>query len=154
MKFISAFALFLLLTVVSGSAIAQGSQKRQTIEQVAAAFSSAYAGRTMSSLDAGRKGMGSVRVTIEHSLGEAGDKDKYVIKSFSSMGRADKWLISRESEPGFPSRNNPAVKRCRKGVCTFREAGMLHNNLYLKSVKYSYKSGRPFITAVYLIDGD
>lgn len=154
MKFISAFALFLLMTVVSGSAIAQGSQKKQTIEQVATAFSNAFAGRTMSRLDAGRKGMGRVRVTIEHSLGEAGDKDKYAIKSFSSMGGADKWLISRESEPGFPSRNGPAVKRCRKGVCTFQIAGMLHNNLYLKSIKYSHKNGRPYITAIYLIDGD
>lgn len=46
------------------------------------------------------------------------------------------------------------LKQCKKGMCTFDNAGLLHNNLYLKKITYGFTKGRPYIKAVYFLDGD
>ena len=128
--------------------------KKQPVEDFAKAIAAAYEGKTLSSLDAQKPYVGKVRIVIEHSLGEDDDKDRFVIKSFTSLAKFERWLKSREHEV-MPARESRPLTRCRKGVCTFNfDGGILHNHLYLKKITYGLRGGCPYIKTIYLLDGD
>jgi hypothetical protein len=132
----------------SESSNARPSSKTETIEQLAKALSVAFTANELGRLDAGQPNLGTVRIIVEHSI--SGELDA---RNFKSFGKAEQWFNSRERADG-PARNSGPLLRCRKGVCTYEQVGMLHNNLYLQKVTYGYRKGRPYIKVMYVIDGD
>lgn len=124
------------------------SRQAQTVEEFAKAVADAFAANTLESLDEGRPYMGTVRIRVEHSI-----TGKVESRSFKTLAAAGRWLTSRERGDG-PARNSGTLQRCRRGVCTFEQEGMLHNNLYLQRITYGMRRGRPHIKAIHLIDGD
>lgn len=149
MKYFAA-AVLLSLFVISGSVSAvQPASKKDGIEQLVKSLSEAYAGKTLASLDAGKPYSGRVIVVIEHSI-----EDRSERRSFTSFRKVESWLRSREIE-NMPARQTKELKHCRKGVCTYDfNGGILHNQLYLKKVTYSYSKGRYYIKTITLLDGD
>lgn len=149
---LSAFALALFSLALPAQA--QSPCKQQSVPDFAKQIAAAYEGKTLAGLDAQKPYLGTVRIVIENSLGEPGDKDRFVIKSFRSLARAEAWLKSREHEE-LPGRESRPLKRCAKGVCTFDfDGGILHNHLYLQKISYGMRSGCPYIKTIYLLDGD
>ena len=134
----------------TGSALAHArpSSKSETIEQLAKALSEAFTTGALGGLDAERPYLGTVRIIVEHSI-----SGKREMKNFKTFGEAEKWFTSRARDDG-PARNSGPLLRCRKGVCTYKQEGMLHNNLYLQKITYGIRKGRPYIKAVYVIDGN
>jgi hypothetical protein len=133
---------------------AQSPCKKQSVQDLAKQIAEAYQGKTLSSLDAQMPYPGRVRIVIENSLGEPDDKGRFVIKSFTSLAKAEAWLKSREHD-GMPGRESRPLERCAKGVCTYNfNGGILHNHLYLKKISYGIRSACPYIKTIYLLDGD
>ena len=129
-----------------GPARATASYQTQTIKQLAEAVSDAFTAGELGRLDAERPYSGAVRIRVEHSI--TGD---IVTRSFKTLEAAEQWLTKDNQDSG---RNGGALRRCRKGVCTFEQEGMLHNNLYLQRITYGIRRGRPYIKAIHVIDGD
>ena len=147
-------ALALILFAVSLPVRAQSVCKQQPVKDLAKQVAEAYEGKTLSSLDAQKPYLGRVRIVIENSLGEPDDKGRFVIKSFTSLKKAEAWLKSREHDE-MPARESRPLVRCAKGVCTFNfDGGILHNHLYLKKISYGTRSGCSYIKTMYLLDGD
>jgi hypothetical protein len=147
-------ALALILFALSLPVRAQSVCKQQPVKDLAKAIAEAYESKTLSSLDAQKPYLGRVRIVIENSLGEPDDKGRFVIKSFTSLKKAEAWLKSREHD-AMPARESRPLVRCTKGVCTFNfDGGILHNHLYLKKISYGTRSGCPYIKTIYLLDGD
>jgi hypothetical protein len=127
---------------------------KQPIQELAKAIAEAYGGKTMGSLDAQKPYVGKIRIVIEHSLAEDDARDRFVIRWFTSLAKAETWLKSREHEE-LPGRESRPLGRCAKGVCIYNlDGGILHNHLYLKKITYGLKAGCPYIKTVYLLDGD
>ncbi len=127
--------------------------KKQAIEDLVRAVAEAYEGKALGGLDAQKPYVGKLRIVIEHSLAEDNAKDRFTIKWFTSLARAETWLKSREHEE-MPSRNTKPFVRCAKGVCTYNfDGGIVHNTLYLKKITYGSRSGCPYIKTIYLLDG-
>lgn len=128
--------------------------KQQPISDLAKAIAEAYEGKTMGTLDAQKPYVGKVRIVIEHSLAADDAKDRFVIKWFTSLAKAESWLKSREHEE-LPGRDSRPLLRCAQGACTYNfDGGILHNNLYLKKITYGLRTGCPYIKTIYLLDGD
>ena len=128
--------------------------KKQPIEDLVKAIAEAYEGKTLGSLDAQKPYVGRVRIVIEHSLAEDNAPDRFVIKWFTSLAKAERWLKSREHEE-MPGRSTKPLKRCVKGLCTYNfDEGIVHNTLYLKKITYGLRAGCPYIKTIYLLDGD
>ena len=134
----------------SESAHALTPSEAQTIEQLAKAVAEAWGEGKLDGLDAQRPYVGSVRVVLEHSLGEPPLVER---KTFRTLAQVNQWFQSRETADG-PGRNIGTLRQCRKGVCTFEQEGMLHNNLYLQKITYGTRKGKPYIKAVHIISGD
>jgi hypothetical protein len=124
------------------------SSPTQTIEQLAKAVAEAWSEGKLGSLDARRPYVGSVRIRIEHGIADTVEN-----RSFKTLAQAERWFKSRERTDG-PGRNIGPLKQCGKGVCTFEQTGMLHNNLYLQKITYGMRKGQPYIKAIHIIDGD
>ncbi|MDT4895279.1 MAG: hypothetical protein QOH25_356 [Acidobacteriota bacterium] len=124
-----------------------------TIEQLAQALADAFTAKSLGRLDAERPYFGRVKIIIEHSLAEDTAKDRFEVRQVRTLEQGERWLTSRERADS-PARNSGSLQRCRKGVCTYEQVGMLHNNLYLQKVTYGYRNRRPYIKTIYLIDGD
>ncbi|HEY0319825.1 MAG TPA: hypothetical protein VGC66_02525 [Pyrinomonadaceae bacterium] len=125
------------------------------LEQLMKALDEAYNTRTMGRLDARRPYLGRVRVVIEHSLAGDGEKGQYETRTFRTLAQAERWLKSREREGGTPFRETRPLEECSKGSCTYDfNGGILHNHLYLQTISYGYRNGRPYIKTIYLLDGD
>lgn len=149
---VSAVALGLLSLCLPVCAVSPC--KKQPIEDFAKAIAEAYEGKTLSTLDVQRPYVGKVRIVIEHSLADDDSKDRFVIKWFTSLAKAERWLKNREHEE-MPGRESRPLTRCRKGVCTYNfDGGILHNHLYLKKLTYGLRGGCPYIKTIYLLDGD
>lgn len=146
-----AIALALMLSITSLQARAASPCKKRTIEQLVNEFATAYDAKTLGSLDAAHPLLGSVRISIEDSLGD----NDFTIKRVKTLAQADRWLRSREREEGAPFRETRPLVRCRKGLCTYNfDGGILHNHLYLQKISYGYRNGCPYIKTIYLLDGD
>lgn len=137
--------ILLLMFVITGFINAQ---EKQTINNLVSAVGEAYKAKTLAGLDVDKPYLGNITVIIQHSRGR-----KSVTKTFKSFEKVDEWLKSREKEE-LPSRDVFTLKQCKKGVCSFTEDGLLHNNLYLKKVTYSSSKGRYYIKTITLLDGD
>jgi hypothetical protein len=125
------------------------SLQTQTIQELANSVATAWGEGNLSSLDAGRPYVGSVRVVVEGTVGEP---PMIWRKTFRTLAQVDRWFKSRERADG-PGRNPGQLQQCSKGVCAFEQEGMLHNNLYLKKITYGMKKGKPYIKAIYIEDG-
>ncbi|HEX9959687.1 MAG TPA: hypothetical protein VGB00_01980 [Pyrinomonadaceae bacterium] len=105
----------------------------------------------LSVLDRLRLIRGNLKIVIEHSISEP----TFEVRHFRSFRAAERWLTSREQPRGFPRRTALPFSGCRKGICTFgSDGGILHNQLYIKKILYGYRKKRPYIKAVYFLDGD
>ncbi len=148
------FACALILFSLSLPVRAQSPCKQQPVADFAKQIAAAYEGKTLAALDAQKPYLGTVRIVIENSLGEPGDKDRFTIKTFRSLAKAEVWLKNRERSEG-PARESRPLKRCAKGVCTYNfDGGILHNHLYLKKIAYGLSGGCPYVKTIYLLDGD
>lgn len=125
------------------------SPQTQPIQELANAVATAWSEGKLGSLDAGRPYVGSVRVVVEVSVGEP---PMVWRRTFRTLAQVDRWFKSRERGEG-PGRNIGQLQQCSKGVCTFEQEGMLHNNLYLQQITYGMRKGRPYIKAIYIVDG-
>jgi hypothetical protein len=132
----------------SESALALTPSEAETLEQLVNAVARAWSEGKLGSLDARRPYMGSVRIRVEHSI-----VDRVESRSFKTLAQAEHWFKRRERADG-PGRNIGPLQQCSKGVCTFEQTGMLHNNLYLQRITYGMRGGRPYIKAIHVIDGD
>ncbi len=126
----------------------KASNPKQSIEQLATNVAFAWSEGNLSSLDARRPFVGSVTVIVEATISDAPIERK----SFRTFAQIDKWFKSREREDG-PRRNMGTLEQCSKGICTFEQTGMLHNNLYLRKITYGLRKGQPYIKAIYIEDG-
>jgi hypothetical protein len=127
---------------------AHPSSKTETIEQLATALTEAFAAGDLGTLDADRPALGTLKLVYEHSI--SGD---ILTRNVRSFAKVEQWLKRRERADG-PARNGGPLQRCRRGICTYEQAGMLHNNLYLQKITYVLRRGRPYVKAIYVIDGD
>jgi len=139
-----ATAVALVLFSLSLPVHAESPCKKQTIEDLVKAVAEGYETKTLGSLDAQKPYVGKVRIVIESSLAEDNAKDRFVIKWFASLIRAERWLKSREHEE-MPGRVTKPFVRCAKGVCTYNFGdGIVHNTLYLKKITYGSRGGCPY----------
>lgn len=140
------------LIMLAGGATAQC--KKQPIDALSKAVAEGFEAKTLGSLDAQKPYTGRVRLVIEHSLADDNAKDRFVIRSFVSLAKAEAWLKSREHDE-MPGRRSMPFQKCANGVCTFNfDGGILHNTLYLKKIAYGIRTGCPFLKTIYLLDGD
>jgi hypothetical protein len=128
---------------------AHRSPQTQTIQELAKAVATAWGEGNLGSLDAGRPYVGSVKVVVEGTVGEP---PMIWRKTFRTLAQVDRWFKGRERADG-PGRNIGQLQQCSKGVCTFEQEGMLHNNLYLKKITYGMRRGKPYIKAIHIEDG-
>jgi hypothetical protein len=147
--------LALALLVLSSSAQAQSTTRRNSIEQLVDKLEIAYANGALGRLDRQRPYLRRVKIVIEHSLAGDTDKDRFEIREFKTLAQAEKWLTSRQREDGTPFRDVRSLLNCKGGVCRYDfDGGILHNHLYLKRIAYGYSNRRPYIKTIYLLDGD
>jgi hypothetical protein len=148
-------ALALLLVFTSLSVQAQSPSNNKAIEPLLKSFEEAYAAKRLGTLDAERPFFGKVKFVIEHSLAEDTAKDRFEIKWFNNLEKAEQWLRSREREDSTPFREARPLVRCKAGLCTYNlDGGISHNHLYLRKIAYGYRHGRPYIKTIFLLDGD
>lgn len=146
-------ALLALVTCVSTTSYAKPC-KKQSIEDLVKALAESFVEKKMDQLDADRPYVGTFRIVIEHSLADDNDPQRFKVRKFTSLARAEKWFKSQEIE-GMPGRNTRPLIKCAKGVCTYNsEGGILHRNLYLTKITYGIRGGCPYIKSIYLLDGD
>ncbi len=147
-------AVTLVLFSLSLPVHAESSCKKQPIEDLVKAVAEGYEAKTLGSLDEQKPYVGKLRIVIEHSLAEDNAKDRFTIKWFTSLARAERWLKSREHEE-MPGRDTKPLVRCARGVCTYNfDGGIVHNTLYLKKITYGSRGGCPYLKTIYLLDGD
>jgi hypothetical protein len=127
---------------------------KQTAEQIAKEFSAAFTGKKLDTLDANRGAVGKITLTMENSLYEDGAKGQFVVKTFANMKALEKWLTKREVDE-LPGRTANDLISCKKGVCSFKIDGLLHNTLFLKKVTLGFTKAKcPYIKSIYIVDGN
>jgi hypothetical protein len=130
------------------------SSSNSNIEGLVKSLAEAYTSKTLGRLDAERPYLWTVRIVIENSLADDNSKDRFIVRTFRSLGQAERWLRSREREDG-PIREDRPLLQCRRGLCDFNfDGGILHNHLYLRKIGYGVRNGKPYIKTIYLLDGD
>jgi hypothetical protein len=124
------------------------------VEQLMEALDKAYTDKALGRLDARRPYAGRVRIVISHSLMDDDDPHSIERRQFRTLAQAERWLKSRE-RGGLPNRQTRPLLECKRGTCEYDfDGGILHNQLYLQSVDYGLRRGRPYIKTIYLLDGD
>ena len=149
-----AATLVLALFSLSLTVRAKPKCKKQSIEDLVKAVAESYEEKSLGSLDVDRSYVGRVRIVIEHSLAGDNDPDRFEIRWFTTLAKAESWLKSREHEE-MPGRTAKPLVRCAQGVCTYNfDDGIFHNTLYLKKITYGVRSGCPYLKTIHLLDGD
>jgi hypothetical protein len=121
--------------------------KNETTEEMAAKFAEAFKEGDLGRLDKEKPYRRTVSFILYDSLNPIVHR-----KSFSNLKRGTDWLKRGLSEINFV---NPELEHCRKGTCTFKDAGgLLHNSLYLLDFTYTTLKGRHFIRTISVLDGD
>lgn len=134
-----------MLLIGTTHAYSQEKQARKISAEVAKAFENGQ----LRKLDAKKLVSGKLRLTIENSIGEP-EFEHYSFKSFTALGR---WIKSQEFD-GMPNKVAWPLVGCRSGVCTFhQDGGILHNQLYLTKVRYTYRNKRIYIHGIQLLAG-
>ena len=144
-----------MLLAMLGAAfiIAAAQTPTNSIDQVQTAVAEAYKAKTLGTLDKKKLINGSLLVVIEHSLGEG--KGQFVRRRFKTFAQLDSWLKKRETDEGAPFRQLMPLKKCAKGRCSYDfDGGILHNQLYLHDLYYSFRNGRLYVVKLHLLDGD
>jgi hypothetical protein len=127
---------------------------KQTSEQAAKDFATAFEAKKLGRLDANRGAVGKITLTMENSLAEDGAKGQFVVKTFANMKALEKWFTKRETDE-LPGRTANELISCKKGVCSFKIDGLLHNQLYLKKITLGFTKDKcPFIKSIYIVDGN
>jgi hypothetical protein len=146
--------LLLVLLALCAFGINAQTTCKQTAEQIAKDFAKAFETKNMGQLDANRGAVGKVTLTMENSLVEDGGKGQFVVKTFANLKALEKWMTKREIDE-LPGRNANNLISCKKGVCSFKINGLLHNNLFLKKVTMGYTKAKcPYIKSIYIVDGN
>jgi len=128
--------------------------KKQSIVDLVKVVAEAFVEKKMGRLDVDRPYVGTIRIVIEHSLADDDDPQRFEIKKFSSLARAERWLKSRETEE-WPGRYSRPPEKCERGVCTYNlDGGINHKSLYLQKITYGIRGGCPYVKTIYLLDGD
>lgn len=144
-------AVFLLLT---SAALAKAQCRKHSAEALAKKIAERFPAKTLSGMDQDRPLRGRVKVTIEHSLADDEDPQRFEIRRFSSLAHLEQWLKKRETDD-LPHRFSMDLVNCAKGVCRFfTDGGINHNSLYLKRVTYGTSNGCPYLRSIYILDGD
>jgi hypothetical protein len=133
----------------NGQPRAHMSPRTQTIEQLARSVAKAWDEGKLGSLDVGRPYVGSVKVFVEDTIGERPEVHSQTFRTLAQVGRS----FGKETADG-PGRNVGPLEKCSKGVCTFEVVGMNHNNLFLQKITYGMKKGKPYLKAIYILNGD
>jgi hypothetical protein len=127
---------------------------KQTPEQSAKSFANAFEAKKLGSLDANRNSNEKIKLTIENSLVEDGAKGQFIVKTFANFKAFEKWLTKREIDE-LPNRTANNLISCKKGVCSFKINGLLHNTLFLKRVTLGFTKDKcPYIKSIYIVDGN
>jgi hypothetical protein len=125
---------------------------KQTPDQVAKGFAKAFAEKKLDQIDA--KSVGKITLTMENSLVEDGAKGQLTVKTFANLNALEKWLTKREIDE-LPGRTANELISCKKGVCSFKIDGLLHNTLFLKKVTLGFTKDKcPYIKSIYIVDGN
>jgi len=125
---------------------ARSSHQTDPADQLATEVADAFKAKELGKLDADHPYLGAVRIRLEHSISA-----RIEIRSFKRLAQAERWFKRGGQDP---NRSGGALNQCGRGICTFAMEGMLHNTLYLKSISYGIRKGRPYIKAIHIIDGD
>jgi hypothetical protein len=142
------FVLLLVLASASLVSAQRSSLANGTSSAFAARVAKAFESKTLGSLDGGPKS--SIKVTIEHSLGEEPDKIKS--RTFHNLKSAQSWIRSQTGrETRFESGR---LRRCGASKCDFAQNGMLHNHLYLVNFTYGTVRGKYHLKTLSVLDGD
>lgn len=121
-----------------------------TPEILAKKLSDAYVAKQLGRLDGDRPYLENVKFLIEHSI-----SGEYQVEEVQSLENGQKWLKSLEIQEGMPARESRPLLWCEKGFCIFNfEEGISHNHLYLQKIEYGFRNQCPYITTVFLLDGD
>jgi len=143
----------LLAMLGAAFAVATAQTPANSIDQIQAALAEAYKSKTLGTLDERKLINGSLLVVIEHSLGEG--KGQFARKRFKTFAQLDGWLKKRETDEGAPFRQLMPLKKCAKVRCSYNfDGGILHNQLYLHDLYYSFGNGRLSVVKLHLLDGD
>src|SRR5262245_25225243 len=146
---VAAFIAFVLFS--AGHAGAQC--KTRSIQKLAAEVVERFGAKTLAATDRNRPVRGQIKVTIEHSLADDDDPQRFEIRRFPSLAKFEQWLKSREVD-GMPGRYSRDLV-CARGVCRANmDGGINHNSLYLKRISYGLSNGCPFLKTIYILDGD
>jgi hypothetical protein len=141
--------------VENASSGSESTTAGSAIEQLVASLAEAYTSKSLGKLDAQRPYVGRFRIVVENSLAEPNAKDRFEIRTFNTLARAEQWLRSQETSDDTPSRQTKPLKKCARGVCTYDfDGGISHNQLYIKKVTYGITRGRPYFKTIYLLDGN
>lgn len=144
----------LMLIVIVGVAAYARPCKKQSVEDLVKAVAEAFVEKKLGRLDVDRPYVGTIRIVIEHSLADDDDPQRFEIRKFSSLARAERWLKSREIEE-WPGRYSRPPEKCERGVCTYNlDGGINHKSLYLQKITYGIRRGCPYVKTIYLLDGD
>jgi len=121
----------------------------KTPELLAWALAKAFKNRSLADLDALLPAGEKVKIITEMSCGE----EDFTKEEFKTLTAVDKRLTAGENEDYRVNRVAEAAQDCENGVCTYREAGLLHNMLVLTKFTYVEKDGRLYIKEIHLTDG-
>lgn len=143
--------LLIAVTTMFGQSKVRGgrgaeSVPNETIENFAEQIAAAFVSRNLEPLDEGKPYLKLIDLTVEHSIIPATERT-----SVSNLKRANEWLTRNWTNVIF---NTTPLERCSRGTCTFERKGMLHNNLFLRSITYGRSKGKIYIKELYFVDGD
>ncbi len=152
-KIMTKIRLFLFSLLISlfcfTPASAETVNQREAAVKMAQNIGTHFAKKDLAQHDARPAYLKEFKVVIAHSLGNSENEHK----SFKTLAEFEAFLKSRETDQ-LPARNSESHVRCQKGICHFEIRGMLHNNLYLKSLSYVYLNGQPYFKTLSIVDGD
>lgn len=118
--------------------------KKGTIEHLAQTLAAAFESGTMSSLDAEKPYLKTVKLVFEDSL-----SDGKTSTTYKTLQAAEQAFRGKNETGNFASHQ---FQNCANGVCSF-EGGVVHNTLFLHKITYTVVKGRPYIKAIHFITG-
>jgi len=146
----------LLVFFAALTSFSQSNGRQKTIQELQQKIADAYKQNNLASLDGKNLVAGSVKVVIEHSLVEGKNGDELIeTRQFKTLAAIDAWIKKRREDDNTPFNEIRPLLRCSRGRCAYNfDGGIDHNHLYLHDVYYGFRSGRPYITRIHLLDGD
>ena len=123
--------------------------KSRSLKALVDDFAAAYANRDLGRLDATWRLSPAATVSIQLEMNDEIEGRQ----SFTSFEQMERWLRRHEDDQGLPFRETRKLD-CSRGTCVDDlDGGILHNQRYLKRIKYRYVGRRLYITSVLLLDG-